>query len=209
MPVFYGALTYTSEVETEDTVLRYSLTAFSPDKIILYFGQNKFRMVEYGGMSHGDVIIYPDKKEAWQLDTVKKIAYLGEYSDLGDPSSELKDIMPDHFAPTVEATGKTENILGYSCKQYHIVRSGFIPSGTDAFIWATDAFMLPPARYDISTDVNSSVAPPPVLIGYDKGAVLKMEIDGENYKKFYTATAIDKDPVQDSVFIIPSDYQKK
>ena len=90
--LFYGKIVYSSIVEAIDTVFKLNMEAISPYKIDIYVDENNFRMIEYGGLSHSNLILDKTDKAAWQLDTIKKLAYLGEYSDLGDPNAERNDI---------------------------------------------------------------------------------------------------------------------
>ncbi len=209
IPVFYGKVVYASSVQSNDSVLQSSLTNFPPQKVELYFGENKFRMIEYGGLSHANIIIYSDKQEAWQLDTATKIAHLGEYSDMSDPNGALKETMPDHFAPTVQKLGETENISGFICHKYKIIRSGFIPENDEVHIWVTHEFKFPSSRFDVQTEVNRSTVPLPLYIGYPDGAILKLHVHNEHYDRTYAVTEIKKELLPDSIFFIPANYQKK
>ncbi len=86
--IFYGKVVYSSLIEAEDSLLKNTLNSISPNLVEIYFTENNFRIIEHGGLSNGNIIIYRNQMEAWQLDTIKKLAYLGEYSDLSNPSLE-------------------------------------------------------------------------------------------------------------------------
>ncbi len=207
--LFYGQITYSSTVSTPDSVLAQSLNTFSPGLIEIYIDTNKFRMIEHGGLSHGNVIIFTDVKEVWQLDTTKKIAHLGEYSDLGDPSGALKTTMPDHFEPTVEKTTDTATICGYMCDKYKIIRSGFIPVNDQAFIWVARTLDFPPARYDIQTEINRSAVPAPLYLGYETGAVMRLQVITKSYSRTFEVTQLKEQYFPTGIFEIPANYQKK
>jgi len=207
--LFYGQIIYSSIVSTPDSVLAASLNTFSPSLVEIYIDTNKFRMIEHGGLSHGNVIIYTDVKEAWQLDTTKKIAHLGEYSDLGDPSGALKTTMPDHFEPTVTKTGDSATISGYVCDKYKIVRSGFIPENDEAYIWVARTLDFPPARYDIQTEINRSAVPAPLYLGYENGAVMRLQVITKSYTRTFEVTQLKEQYFPAGIFEISTDYQKK
>lgn len=207
--LFYGEIIYSSVVATPDSALAISLNTFSPYEIAVYIDTNKFRMIEKGGLSHANVIIFTDVKEAWQLDTAKMIAHLGEYSDLGDPSSALKTTMPDHFEPTIEKTADTAIICGQVCEKYKIIRSGFIPIADTAFIWVAKNIDFPPARYDIQTEINRSAVPAPLYLGYEDGAVMRLEIISKSYTRTFEVIQLKEQYFPSGIFEIPSNYQKK
>lgn len=207
--LFSGKIVYSSYTDSEDTVLKNTLLAFSPNSVDIYFGENAFRMVEHGGLSHGNVIVYTDKKEAWQIDTLKKIAYLSEYSDLGDPGATIKKNMPDHFAPTVQKTTKTKRIAGIMCTEYEIIRSGFIPAGDVASIWVADSILFPSCRYDFQSEINRSAVPPPLYLGFEEGAVMRLEVKNKSYTRVFAVTEISENNFPPGIFNIPDDYQKK
>lgn len=207
--VFYGRIEISSSVESADSVLRASLRSFSPEKVDIWFGENKFRMIEYGGLSHGNILVFTDMKESWQIDTAKHLAYLGDYSDLGDPSTALKNTMPDHFAPTVEITEEKETICGEPCTKYAVVRSGFIPTDDRAFIWVADRIKFPSSRFDVQTEVNRTAVPPPLLIGYEEGAVMRLMVRSRNYSRTYEVTKLEKNNLPEDIFNIPEGYMKK
>lgn len=207
--VFYGKVVIVSRFTAGDTVLSASLSAFSPERMEMYFQQDSFRLIEHGGMSKGNILVYPKLQEAWQLDTVNKLAIFGEYSDLGDPSDALKDLMPDHFAPTVEATNEKITIAGHPCTKYRVVRSGIIPSSDTAYIWAADDMVFPSSRYDIQTEVNQVVVPPNVYLGYEGGAVLRLQVINKRYTRTFEVIELSENNFPTNIFRIPPDYQKK
>lgn len=207
--IFGGEIIFSSTIITDDSVLAASLNTFSPGRVDIYLDSIHFRMIEYGGTSHGNVIINKQTKEVWQLDTTKKIAHLGEYSDLGDPSGVLKSTMPDHYAPTVELLNETATIAGHICDKYRIVRSGFIPENDKAFIWVARDIKFPSSRYDIQTEVNRSAVPIPLYLGYEDGAVLKLMVQSKNYSRTFEVTELKENYFPIGIFEIPENYQRK
>ena len=208
-PLFYGKIVYSSTFESPDTVFKLNMEAISPYKIEVYIDENNFRMIEYGGLSHSNLILDKSIKAAWQLDTIKKLAYLGEYSDLGDPTAELRDLMPDHFKPIVESTNEKETILGHPCTKYKILRSGFIPADNEAFIWVADDFRIPASRYDIQTEINHAAVPAPLILGYEDGAIMRLTVKTKSYTRSFEITELQKDLFPTGIFEIPEGYQKK
>lgn len=207
--MFYGMLRYSATLKTDDSTLAASLRTFSPDHVDVYFDAQHFRMIEHGGLSHGNILLDREKQQAWQLDTIHKLAYIGEYSDLGDPSPALKELMPDHFAPTVEATGKKEIIGGLSCSQFLVLRSGVIPKGDTAYIWAADERIFPSCRFDFQTEINQVAVPPPLFIGHETGAVLRLEVISKRYTRIFEVTELKENYFPEGIFEIPDGYQKK
>ncbi|HMU70627.1 MAG TPA: hypothetical protein PLL28_05595 [Chitinophagales bacterium] len=207
--MFYGKITYTSTTSSPDSVFLATMSTFSPHAVDIYFGKSAFRMVEHGGLSNGNILVLPESGEAWQLDSTKMIAYLGEYSDLGDPSDALKDLMPDHFAPTVKATGKTANILGIPCTEYYIVRSGIIPKEDSATIMVANTINFPSSRYDVQTEINHAAVPAPLFLGYEDGAIMQMTVVNKRYTRKFEITALQENYFPEGIFDIPANFQKK
>ncbi len=209
IPIFYGKITYTSSFISDDSTIMQTIGTFTPEKTEVYFAQDKFRLIEYGGASHGNILLFLKRQEAWQIDTSMHIAYLCEFSDFDNPGEDLMDMMPDHFAPTLEITNETESIMGIDCKKYKVIRSGFIPSGDQAEIWVTDQFKFPPSRFDFLSEVNSVIVPFPLYIGYSSGAIMRMKLTNKNYSASFEITEMDKAISDQSIFSIPEGYQKK
>ncbi len=207
--IFYGKIVYTSSVKTDDSVFISNMSAISPNKIEIYCNDTLFRMIEYGGLSHGNIILNNNKKEAWQLNTENKIAYTGDYSDLGDPGADLKDLMPDHFRPIVEATTEKETILGHVCTKYNVLRSGFIPTDNQAYMWVADDMRFPSMRYDIQTEINHCAVPAPLIIGYEEGAILRLTVETKTYSRTYEVIELAKNDFPSGIFVLPEGYQKK
>lgn len=209
IPDFSGKVTYSIRFESSDTNLLQTVRPFSPEKTEVWFAKNKFRMIEHGGASRGNILIFSDKKEAWQIDTIEKTAYLGEYSDFDHPGEELMDMMPDHFAPTLEAMNATETIRGFECTKYKVTRSGFIPADDEAYIWVTDKIRFPSSRFDVQTDVNRVTVPLPLYLGYNDGAIMKMRIANKRYAAIYEIVELNNSDINPVIFNIPEGYAKK
>ncbi len=207
--LFYGKIVYTSSLDCSDSVLRSSLLLFSPGSVEVFIAENKFRMIEHGGLSHGNILIFTDIKEAWQLDTVNNIAYLCEYSDLGDPGATLKNTMPDHFAPTVEKTNEKETIAGVPCTKYKIIRSGFIPASDEAWLWAADNLKFPSVRFDVQSEINRATVPPPMYIGFEEGAVMRLMVKSKSYSRTFEVTELGKNNFPEHIFEFPAGMMKK
>ena len=180
---------------------------FNPAKTEMYFKGDHFKLVEYGGLSAGNILLNNADYSVYQLDTMHKIAYRGVYSDLASANAQVKELMPDHYEPTVEETGETEIILGYTCKKLKVTRSGFVRANGNTYMWVTDSIIFPPARYDIETDFNKVITPVPMLIGYRNGTVMRLTYMADSMEVKYEITRLTLMPLQDSVFEIPSDYE--
>jgi hypothetical protein len=207
--MFHGKITYTSTTISPDTVFLATISTFSPHAVDMYFNGTAVRMIEHGGLSNGNIIVLPELGEAWQLDSVKKIAYLGEYSDLGDPSDALKDLMPDHFSPTVKRTGKKETIMGIPCTEYYIERSGVIPKDDSATIMVANTITFPSMRYDVQTEINHAAVPAPLFLGFEEGAVMRLTVTNKRYERIFEITDLRENYFPEGIFDIPGNYQKK
>ena len=207
--IFWGEIVYHSTIETADSNVAIAFTTLSPSTVHIYVDSNNFRLIETGGLSHGNVIIFKDTKEVWQLDTIKKIAHLGEYSDFGDPSTTLKNTMPDHYAPTVIATNDSAVIAGHTCDKFRITRSGFIPQADTAYIWVARDIKFPSSRFDIQTEINRVAVPAPLYLGYEDGAILKFEVRSKTNIRTMEVISLKENSFPQDIFVIPSDFQKK
>lgn len=206
---FFGEIIYHSTIETADSNVAIGFRTLSPSLVHIYVDSNNFRLIETGGLSHGNVIIFKDAKEVWQLDTTKKIAYLGEYSDFADPSSTLKNTMPDHYAPTVVATNDSAIIAGHTCDKFRVSRSGFIPQADTAYIWVARDIKFPSSRFDIQTEINRVAVPAPLYLGYEEGAILKFEVRSKTNIRTMEVISLKENSFPQDIFVIPTDFQKK
>ena len=202
---FSGEVIYSASVVSPDTLDRRNFFIFAPSQIEIYFSPDKFRMIEHGGASAGNILIDKNSREVWQIDTVKHIVHRGQYSDFNMANEDLRKSMPDMFSPAIERTGEKENIAGYECEKYIVIRSGMLPEGQTAVFWATSSLHFPSSRYDIQTPVNRATVPLPLLIGYNEGAILKMEIMTATMKVIYTVTTL-TEQTEPSVFTLPQNY---
>ncbi len=209
LKVYNGQVLYEAVATSDNPDNVHLFYQFSPVRINIYFQNDQFRLIEEGGLSNGNIIIDATEQKAWQLDTVNRIAFEGVYSDFDNASETLKQQMPDHFAPLLESTGEHETILGYKCEKFAVLRSGFVPKDSEAFIWVSNEFQFPHARYDVQTAVNHVTSPLPLTLGNKNGAVLKMEIDDSDTKVIYTATKLDTQNITASLFKIPDGYTVK
>lgn len=206
--IFYGKLQYKVTATGSDSNSIALFFEFAPHTIDIYYKNNLFRMVEHGGLSNGNLLINQSLHEGWQLDTLENIAYKAEYSNLDSATDKLKELMPQHFSPDVEATGEADTIAGILCEKYKVLRSGFIPENSQAYFWATKEFIFPPSRFDMQSEINRVAVPPPLNIGYKYGAILKMQIIENNITVTYTATYLQETNLPDSIFTIPGFYTK-
>lgn len=204
-----GKLVYYVNVTSPDSNDINTFYHFNPSSIEMYFSGKHFRMIEHGGLSFGNILLNNETKEVFQLDTLNKIAYRGVYSDLATADVKLRELMPDHFAPTVEPTDSMDTILGFPCRQLKILRSGYIRNQGDTYMWVADSIQLPSARYDIETPVNKVITPLPLILGYSKGVVLRLVYQVDEMEITYEASDIQLHIMDSSYFTIPSDYEIK
>lgn len=180
---------------------------FNPHKTELFYKGDKFRYIEHGGLSKGNIILDKRNLFVYQLDTLDKIAYSGEFSDLSVTNDKVKELMPDYYAPTVAETGETEEILGLHCKKLKVLRSGYVRADTETFIWVTDSIVFPPARYDVTTADNRVITPVPFLIGYPNGTVMRLTYTADSMRVTYEITEMQQVQLPDSLFTLPPDYE--
>ncbi|MEZ5013543.1 MAG: hypothetical protein R2794_04565 [Chitinophagales bacterium] len=207
--IFYGKAEFVTSVETDDSTYYDVLSQYAPDRIEIWFADTAVRIIEHGGLSHGNVIIYPAQKEAWQLDTATQLAYFGEISDMDLASDIVREQMPDHFAPTLAPTGNKKNILGHPCTEFLVKRSGFIPATDSALVWLADDFVFPPSRFDIQTDVNQVIVPIPLYLGVQGGAVMRLDVHSKNYTRSIYVSSLSEGDLPEHIFSIPDGFQKK
>lgn len=202
-----GMIAYSIRVSSPDSNNIRIFYDFNPEKINLYFKGEKFRMIESGGLSKGNILLDNSSIEVFQLDTANKIAYKGVYSDLASAHAQLQKVMPDHYAPTIEDAQETDTILGYACKKYKVIKSGFTRAQNATFIWVTDSVIFPSARYDIETEINAVTTPVPVLIGYRDGLIMRMAYTADNMDITYEISELNTNFQDEKLFVIPDNYE--
>ena len=180
---------------------------FNPSVIEIGFGDSVVRILETGGSSGGNVLIDLRQTAAWQIDTIDKVVYQGNYSDLSDAPPALKATMPDHFQPVLHSTGEQKMIGNWNCTKYEVIRSCFIRPGVPTTAWITNDILLPGCRYDVETDVNMVSAPLPLYMGVAEGTVVVLEYATDGLLVRYLLDTVESLPTDDNFFQLPTTYR--
>jgi hypothetical protein len=181
--------------------------AFSPTSVKIVFGAQGFRLDETGG-SDNHVVLNLAKREAYLLDAAAQTAAKLSYYGLDDVADEqLKAFMPYQFKTDLADTGRTATICGQSCREYTVVKSGFLRAGASAKVWLTDAFTFRPSRYNFETDARRVISPLPLSLPVPKGAILKLEVNEDNVVAVYEAVRLTRSAPPAQLFEPPPDYK--
>lgn len=111
-------------------------------------------------------------------------------------------------APTAQKTGNSKTVNGYSCEEYKITTSGMVSSETLACI----SNQIDTGDMDRFRAFSEELAKqfgglPASVKGYPVISDSKMIIMGQNVSAHMELISISNDPIPDSVFVVPADYQ--
>ena len=187
---FSGKLVYTIEVSGSDSTLVELTKAFAGSSVTIYTSPQQFLMRENFSTGERESAIDHSTKQAYILSSGEK--HTAQYYNIDDSKAELQDFMPYHFRTDMEYTGKTEKILGHTCKKYHILLSGFVNEGADAYVWIAEDIEMPSLRYKIEAEYVAVNAPAPLSIPVEKGFIMKYSGSETNTNVTYTLTALEK-----------------
>jgi hypothetical protein len=204
--VFVGHVRYEIEVVSSDSADVTTFFTFSPRSIDIWMGDSTFRMVEHGGVSRGNIAIDLRKSTAYQIDTLQRKVFRGAYSDFNNASEDLQRLMPDHYRPVLQSTGKQKTIRGLACTEYQVIRSGFTRPEANTVVWVSNDISLPSSRFDIETSVNRVTSPLPMYMGVQEGTVVELiyQIDGMEVR--YSMNIISTEPKPAAFFEPPTEY---
>lgn len=204
--VFTGHVQYEIEVASSDSDDIRTFYTFSPSSVDIWMGDSTFRMIEHGGVSRGNIIIDLRKTTAYQIDTLQGKVYRGAYSDFNNASEDLQRLMPDHYKPLLQSTGKEKTINGLKCTEYQVIRSGFTRPEANTKVWVSTDIQLPSCRFDVETSMNRVTSPLPMYMGVQEGSVVELIYQVDNMEVKYTLNIISEDPIPASFFEPPVEY---
>lgn len=187
---FQGKIIYDFEFTGENAEM---MGLFMFTKYEFYFGENSTRLHLEGGMAImlGDFIVNEKSNESYTLDAENKIAYSIE------ENTEEEKASPKSIVKTKEK----EKILGYKCSKYEVTTVDENGENSMTEYWITSKLM-PPASQNL--DMAGSL----FLAGVE-GLTLKIVLEVEGMKIIQTASEINNECPDASVFNIPSDYEVK
>lgn len=186
---FSGKLAYSIEVSGSDSTLVKLTQAFAGSSVTIFTSPEQFLMSEQFSTGERETVINHTTKEAYIISSGEK--YTAQYYNIDDSKAELLDYMPFHFRTDMEYTGKTEKILGHTCKKYHILLSGFVNQGADAFIWIAEDVKMPSLRYKVEAEYVAVNAPAPLSIPIEKGLIMKYSGTEMSTTVTYTLTTLE------------------
>lgn len=186
---FSGKLIYSIEVTGSDSSLVKLTQAFAGSSVTIFTSPEQFLMREYFSTGERETAINHTTKQAYILSSGEK--FTAQYYNIDDSKAEMQDYMPYHYRTDMEYTGNTEKILGNTCKKYHILLSGFVNDGTEAYIWIAENIKMPSLRYKVEAENIAVNAPAPLSIPIEKGLIMKYTGTETNTTVTYTLTALE------------------
>lgn len=195
---FEGNITFGINLEGTGTDI---LKAMLPSNYVYVIKNNQMLFRMEGGMVGGmigDVLINANDGNNYMLKHKENTAYRVESESSGN------DAMPEGIS--VVALDETQSILGYTCNKYKvtITKDG---ETVEQYLWATTDIKIS------GQDVVSSSLSGNIFFNGVKGFPLKVESTinkmGLSFKMIMTATSINLNTVDKSVFALPSSYKVK
>lgn len=186
---FEGVIKFSMEYSGDNAA---QLKQMAPSANIVTIKGNNAKVVMEGGVMApmvGDVINKGDEKTTYFVQSSSKTVYKVK-SDENKKDDDSKDV-------TVTKEKSTAKILGYTCQKYKVVTK----NGTN-YVWATTDIDL--GKVDFRGKVSYKGV---------EGMIMKQEMnisqDGQSITITMTAVQLEKKSVNDSEFVIPSDYAVK
>lgn len=183
-----------------------SLKIFSPTHVKIMFGQQGFRLIETGGLDH-HVLLDFSQRQAYLLNVAEKTASKVNYYSLDDNVEQMQAVLPYHYRTELAATGQTATICGQACREYKILKSGFVRAGATGTVWIAEAIKFRPSRYNFENDTRRVISPLPLSLPIPTGAILKAEIIEDNVSLTYEAVSLKPATPAAEVFSLPADYK--
>jgi hypothetical protein len=206
--IFYGSVTYQVSCEGTNQEGVAIFKTFSPERITVYWDKDKFKMVENGGLNYTVVSDLNTNKHFLVNDSLK-ICYKISCVNLDqqfDSTPDLKKILPYSYKPELEVTSETETICGHKCTKYRILKSGFMRSQAEGWVWLTQEIKLPPSRFDYQNDKQRVLSPLPLQFGFE-GTALKLTINEEGVIVTYLVSKIEEMKTDENWFTLPQTYE--
>ena len=182
------------------------LFKLAANKIIVYWGNGKYRQDELNGLSEGSVLYNLKTRKSYYLLHKKKQAIKATVNDLSKMDAKVKKFLPHLFYYKLEPTGEKEKILGHLTTVYKLLKSNFVRKGAKAKVWIADDINFPHTQYDFQTEWRRMIAPLPLSFGIKEGAVLKAVVVENGVTVTYQVVSIAEDIINDKVFEIPKGY---
>ena len=184
---FKGVITY--KVTLTGSGVTEEMKNYMPKTMTLSIKGNKSRSEMVMMMGKTVSISDGDAKT-----TIVLMDMMGQKIAVQSTPEEVQSELDKGPKTSVNVTGETKDILGYTCKKAIITFEG---EETEIIVYYTDELGSAAMNFDN-----------PQFKDID-GMMLEFEIPNEQFSMQFTATSIEKKNVEDSEFTIPEGYQVK
>jgi len=184
---FKGVITF--KVTISGSGVTDEMKSMMPKTMVMTVKGNKTRSEMVMSMGKTVSISDGDSKT-----TITLMDMMGQKLAIKATSEEILEEIGKSPKPSVNVTGETKDILGYTCKKAIITFEG---EETEIIVYYTDELGSAAMNFDN-----------PQFKDID-GMMLEFEIPNEQFSMQFTATSIEKKNVEDSEFTIPEGYQVK
>lgn len=195
---FEGTITYTTTIEGEGDMLELT-KAFMPNTYVVYLKNGYYRLDEVSDDGTKTAVLEVAGKKAKVKNVDGEIQEGNGYS-IDALDDQVKAFAPQNYTTEMKATGKEAVINGYKCKQYKVLKSGFVKANAEAYIWVTTDIKLPRFRYDIETQWYRMIAPIPASIPVEEGVVVRSDITESDVRVVIELNEVSEEKLDVSTF---------
>ena len=184
---FKGVITY--KITLSGSGVTDEMKNMMPKTMTMSIKGNKARSEMVMMMGKTVSITDGDAKE-----TITLMDMMGQKIAVKSTSKEIEEELAKSPKTTVNVTGETKDILGYTCKKAIITFEG---EDTEIIVYYTEELGSSTLNFDNPQfkDIN--------------GVMLEFEMPNEQFSMQFVATSVEKKDVSDSDFTIPEGYQVK
>jgi len=184
---FKGVITY--KITLSGSGVTDEMKNMMPKTMTMSIKGNKARSEMVMMMGKTVSITDGDSKE-----TITLMDMMGQKIAVKSTSKEIEEELAKSPKTTVNVTGETKDILGYTCKKAIITFEG---EDTEIIVYYTEELGSSTLNFDNPQfkDIN--------------GVMLEFEMPNEQFSMQFVATSVEKKDVSDSDFTIPEGYQVK
>ncbi len=177
---FQGTITYTAKATGEPEAAKLFNDSQS-NELIVSWSEEGFEQRESKGWNEGKVVYWKKSNKAMYCNApeMKKVEAIIE--DLSKTDPKVKAFMPQLFAYELTPLDEFETIAGFASQKFKVVRSGFVKSGADAFVWIAKDLKISPSQYKFETDWRQILAVLPLQFGFTEGAILRAQISEPSF----------------------------
>jgi GLPGLI family protein len=184
---FKGVITY--KISITGSGVTEEMKTMMPKSMVMSIKGNKSRSEMVMGFGKTVNISDGDLKESIML-----MDMMGQKFAVKSTTEDIAKEMEKAPKTSVNVTGETKEILGYTCKKAVIT---FEEEDTEVIVYFTEELGGQSLNFDNPQfkDIN--------------GVMLEFEMPNEQFSMQFVATSIEKANVEDSEFTIPEGYQIK